>query len=69
MKALAIDPEYAPAHARLGDIALDRDNDLADAARHFERALALDPADLSVLGTQRRVSRVSWPPGRGAGAR
>jgi len=50
MKALAIDPEYAPAHAWLGVIA-DRDNDLADAARHFGRALALDPADLSVLGT------------------
>ena len=48
-KALAIDPEYAPAHAWLGAIAADRDNDLADAARHFGRALALDPADLSVL--------------------
>jgi adenylate cyclase len=50
MKALAIDPEYAPAHARLGDIAMYGDNDLADAARYYERALALDPADLSVLG-------------------
>ena len=51
MKALAIDPEYAPAHARLGYIAKYGDNDLADAARHYERALALDPADLSVLGS------------------
>ena len=49
MKALAIDPEYAPAHARLGWIAMYGDNDLAGAAQHFERALALDPADLSVL--------------------
>ena len=49
MKALAIDPDYAPAHAWLGWIAMYSDNDLADAARHFERALALDPADLSVL--------------------
>src|SRR5205814_7690145 len=49
-KALAIDSEYAPAHARLGWIAMYGDNDLAGAARHFERALALDPADLNVLG-------------------
>ena len=49
MKALAIDPEYAPAHARLGYIAMYGDNDLAGAAEHFKRALALDPADLDVL--------------------
>ena len=47
-KALAIDPEYAPAHARLGYIA-DTNNDLVGAARHYERALALDPADAGVL--------------------
>ena len=50
MKALAIDPEYAPAHARLGYIAMYGDNDPAGAAEHFERALALDPADLGLLG-------------------
>jgi tetratricopeptide (TPR) repeat protein len=50
MKALAIDPDYAPAHARLGDIAMYGDNDLAGAAQHFKHALALDPADLKVLG-------------------
>ncbi len=49
MKALAIDPEYAPAHASLGWIAMYGDNDLAGAARHFDRALALDPADLHVV--------------------
>jgi TolB-like protein/lipoprotein NlpI len=49
-KALAIDPEYAPAHAGLGWIAMYGDNDLAGAAQHFERALALDPSDLHVLG-------------------
>jgi TolB-like protein/Tfp pilus assembly protein PilF len=48
-KALAIDPEYAPAHAMLGWIAMYGDNDLAGAAQHFQRALALDPADLDVL--------------------
>ena len=48
-KALAIDPDYASAHARLGWIAMYGDNDLPGAARHFERALALDPTDLDVL--------------------
>src|SRR5512133_2613299 len=49
-KALAIDPDYAPAHAWLGWIAMFGDNDLAGAAQHFKRALALDPTDLNVLG-------------------
>ncbi len=48
-KALAIDPEHAPAHALLGYIVMAVDNDLAGAAQHLERALALDPADLDVL--------------------
>jgi serine/threonine protein kinase len=48
-KALAIDPDYAPAHALLGSVAM-WENDDADAAKHFERALALDQTDLSVLG-------------------
>src|SRR4029077_3544372 len=50
LKALVIDPNYAPAHAQLGWIAIYGDNDLAGAALYLERALALDPADLSVLG-------------------
>jgi tetratricopeptide (TPR) repeat protein len=45
---LAIDSNYAPAHARLASIA-SYDNDPVGAARHFERAVALDPSDLSVL--------------------
>jgi adenylate cyclase len=48
-KALRIDPNYAPAHARVGMIAMYGDNDLAGAARHFQRALALDPTDPDVL--------------------
>jgi TolB-like protein len=48
-KALAIDPNYAPAHANLGRIAAET-NDFVEAARDFERALALDLNDLSVLG-------------------
>ena len=47
-KALAIDPNYAPAHAALGWIAASN-NDFVNAAKHFERALALDPTDLTVL--------------------
>ena len=50
-KALAIDPEYGRAHAGLGWIALNYDLDLAAAAKHFERALALDPANPDVLAT------------------
>ena len=47
-KALAIDPGYAPAHALLGYVA-SAENDLAGAARHLRRALALNPADMYVL--------------------
>jgi len=49
-KALAIDPDYALTHTRLGHIAMFGDNDLAGAARHYQRALELDPIDVSVLG-------------------
>jgi adenylate cyclase len=48
-KALAIDPNYASAHSGLGWIAM-ANHDFVSAARHFERALALDSNDLSVLG-------------------
>ncbi len=48
-KALAIDPNYALAHADLGYIAM-VNNDLVTAAKHYERALALDPTDPVVLG-------------------
>jgi TolB-like protein len=51
VRALTIDPDYAPAHAQLAWIAMYGDSDLAGAAQHLERALALDPADLSVLTT------------------
>ena len=60
MKALAIDPDYAPAHAQLGWIAMYGDNDLAGAAEHFERALALDPANLNVLGNSASLLAVVW---------
>lgn len=49
-KALAIDSSYARAHADLGWIALNYD-DLAAAADHLERALALDPTALSTAAS------------------
>jgi TolB-like protein/Tfp pilus assembly protein PilF len=49
-KALAADANYAPAHSRLGWIAMIADNDLAAAARHFARALALDPWNTDIIG-------------------
>jgi len=49
-KALEVDPEFAPAHAGLGWGAMSYNFDLAGAARHFERALELDPTDPDVLG-------------------
>lgn len=48
-QALAIDPQSAPSHARLGVLALSYDQDLATAARHFERALALEPTNVDVI--------------------
>jgi tetratricopeptide (TPR) repeat protein len=50
-KALAIDPDYAPAHSSLGYISMvyGFGNDLAAAARHFERALQLEPANTSII--------------------
>ena len=55
-KALAIDPDYAPSIAALGRIALDHDGDLAAAARHLERALALTPSDPDTVYTAARVA-------------
>jgi len=49
-KALAIDPDHAKAHSGLGWIAMMHENDLAQAARHFERALQLDPNDINIIG-------------------
>ena len=48
-KALAIDPNFAAAHAELGWVAMYYDHDLAASAEHVERALALDPTDWASL--------------------
>jgi TolB-like protein len=49
-KALASDPDYAPAHGVLGWIAMIHDDDLATAARHFEHALMLEPTNTDTIG-------------------
>lgn len=48
-RALTIDPDYAPAHANLGRVAMVYDNDMTQTVRHFERALQLDPANISII--------------------
>jgi TolB-like protein/Tfp pilus assembly protein PilF len=48
-KAIAIDPAFAPAHATQSWISMTYDGDLAAAARHFEHALALEPANPDII--------------------
>ena len=48
-QALSLDPGDALAHDTLGWIAMTYDRDLAAAARHFETALSLDRANLTVI--------------------
>ncbi len=48
-RALAIDPEFAPAHASLGMIAAFYEADLPAVARHYRRALELDPTNPDIL--------------------
>jgi TolB-like protein len=50
-KALAIDPDYAPAYRSLSRIASDYDGDLAAAAHHLEHALELEPTSLETMST------------------
>ncbi len=56
-QALAIDPSYAPAYANIGWFAMDFDGDLAAAARFFERALELEPTNLSIIADAAVLAR------------
>jgi adenylate cyclase len=56
-RALASDPDYAPAHARLAWIAIFHERDMAAAARHLEHALALDPGNTDVLAIAAMLAR------------
>jgi len=48
-KALLVDPQYAPAHARLAGIELDYDWNFTSARQRLQTALALAPRDDTVL--------------------
>ena len=56
-RALAIDPENAEAHAYLGYVAMYGEGRLVAAARHYERALELEPTNPDILGLAARLSR------------
>ncbi len=49
--ALAVDPGYGPAHDLMGWIAMNHVHDLAEAARHMQRAMELEPRDTAIMGT------------------
>jgi TolB-like protein/tetratricopeptide (TPR) repeat protein len=50
-KALAIDPDYAPARVALASLSIDIDRDLPGGVRQMEEALRLAPEDSAVLST------------------
>jgi len=56
-KALAIDPALAVAHARLGYIIRGTSGDLAAAARQYEQALAIDPANVEIISEAMLLAR------------
>jgi TolB-like protein/Tfp pilus assembly protein PilF len=56
-QALASDPGYAPAYARAAYIEGVVEGDVAAGARHVERGLALDPANLDLLEAAVKISR------------
>ena len=49
--ALAVNPDYAPALASLGYISKSYDNDLVAAAGYLQRAMQLEPTNISIIGT------------------
>jgi len=56
-QALALDPAYAPAHSRLGWIASHYERDSVAAARHYQRALALEPANTDIISNAANMAR------------
>ena len=56
-RALEIDPENGFAHAVLGGIAQSYENDLASAARHFQRALELEPGNPDIINDAAVLAR------------
>ena len=56
-EALAIDPAYAPAYANLGWYAMDFEGDLETGAQFFQRALELEPTNLSIVADAAVLAR------------
>ena len=50
-RAISLDPENAAAHRGLGWIARNYDRDFVTAARHYERALAMEPTNVDSIST------------------
>jgi len=50
-QALVVDPAYAPAYRNLASIAQDYDRDFVAAARHYERALSIEPANTDIISS------------------
>ncbi len=51
LTAIETDPDYAPAYDSLGFIAQYYDADLAQAAKYYQRALSLAPANAGIIGS------------------
>lgn len=56
-KALALDPESAQAHSVYGGILVATSFDATAAARHYERALALEPTNTDIMTETMRFAR------------
>jgi tetratricopeptide (TPR) repeat protein len=56
-KALALDSDSAQAHAVYGQVLSSTTFDVSEAARHFERALALDPGNTDIITETMRFAR------------
>jgi TolB-like protein/Flp pilus assembly protein TadD len=56
-KALALDPDSAQAHAAYGSVLSSTTFDVSEAARHYERALALDPGNTDIITEAMRFAR------------
>jgi TolB-like protein/Tfp pilus assembly protein PilF len=58
LKVLDLDPGFAYGHSQRAWIAMEYEHDLASAAVHLQRALALAPNDAKVLGTSANLASI-----------
>jgi lipoprotein NlpI len=56
-RALALDPDYASAHAALGWLLIAHDRDYEAAVEHTERAMALEPTNIDAVDTAGYLAR------------